>query len=269
MNILLFGSSGMLGSYVYNILKDDYNIIRVKRTDFDIENDEWTKLKAIVESHLNKNDVVINCAGTIPQKIPLNSYRTYVRINTLFPHKLSEICKEKNARLIHITTDCVYDGIKGNYSETDKHTATNIYGISKSEGEPHEATVIRTSIIGEELSGKKSLLEWVKQQKNGKIKGYLNHYWNGVTCLTLANIIQEIISNNLFWNGVKHVFSPDIVSKHDLCCFINKIYNLNIDIEPHNDSVSKNMTLTGNHEYVIDNIYNQILRLKEFNLEKE
>jgi dTDP-4-dehydrorhamnose reductase len=269
MKILLFGSSGMLGSYVYNILKCDYTIICIRRDGFDIEIDEWSKLKAIIEYNLNENDIIINCAGIIPQKISLDNYRTYIRTNTLFPHKLNEICKQKNAKLIHVTTDCVYDGLKGNYVESDKHTATNIYGISKSEGEPEDATVIRTSIIGEELSSKKSLLEWVRSNKNGKIQGFVNHYWNGVTCLTLANIIKEIISKNLFWNGVKHVFSSDIVSKYDLCCYINKIYSLNIDIEPHNDSVSKNMTLTGDKIFTIDNIYNQILKLKDFNLHDE
>ena len=152
---------------------------------------------------------------------------------------------ENKFKFIHITTDCVYDGSKGKYSENDIHTTKNIYGITKSLGEPEEATIIRTSIIGEELTNKKSLIEWIKSNKNGEINGYINHYWNGVTCLTLANFIKNIIDNNNFWKGVKHVFSEDIVSKYDLCYYINEIYNLNIKINKYEDALSKNMTLIG------------------------
>lgn len=264
MKIYLFGSTGMLGRYVFNILNNKYDIICINRDNFDIKNDLWENLERILEKNLNENDIIINCAGIIPQKTPFDNYRDYIRINTLFPHKLNELCIKSRAKLMHITTDCVYDGLKGNYTLLDEHTATNIYGISKSEGEPHNATIIRTSIIGEELSGKKSLLEWVKSNKNGKIKGYINHYWNGVTCLTLANFIKDIIDNNNFWSGVKHIYSPETISKYELCCFINEIYNLNIDIEPHNDSLSKNMTLGGEKIYSIDKIYNQIIELSKF-----
>jgi dTDP-4-dehydrorhamnose reductase len=265
MIIVLFGSTGMLGRYVYNILKNEYNIICIKRNDFDIENDNWSKLNYIIESNLKENDVIINCAGIIPQKYQNDNYKTYIRVNTLFPHKLNEISKKNNYKFIHITTDCVYDGLKGDYSVNDTHSAKNIYGISKSQGEPEEATIIRTSIIGEELTGKKSLIEWVKSNKDGKIKGYTNHFWNGVTCLPLANLIKNIIDSNDFWKGVKHIFSPDKVSKYDLCCYINEIYGLNINIEKYEDSISKNMTLIGEFK-IKEPIFEQILKLKEFNL---
>lgn len=253
----------MLGQYVYKVLTKDYSVVCIKRDIFDIEKDSWHKLESSLIT-LEKDDIVINCAGTIPQKVSLTDYRQYIRVNTLFPHKLNEISKVKNAKFIHITTDCVFDGLKGSYTENDKHTATNIYGISKSEGEPEDATIIRTSIIGEEVSGKKSLLEWVKSKKNGKINGYKNHYWNGITCLTLANFIKNIIDDNNFWKGIRHVFSPDIVSKYDLCCYINEIYDLNIDIESYEDLVSKNMTLTGNNKFITSNIYDQIKEQYKF-----
>lgn len=262
MNILLFGSTGMLGRYVLNVLNNDFNVICIKRNDYDIENDSWEKLEEIIKNNLKENDIIINCSGIIPQKIGKDGLKTYIRINTLFPHKLQCISKEKNANFIHITTDCVFDGKIGNYNEDSLHTACDLYGISKSLGEPENATIIRTSIIGEELFGKKSLLEWVKNNKNGEINGYTNHYWNGVTCLTLANFIKTMIDNNNFWKGVKHIFSKNIVSKYDLCCYINEIYDLNIKINKHEDTNAKNMTLTGEIE-ISETIFEQIEDLKK------
>ena len=228
--IYLFGSSGMLGNYVKTILSKSYEIICYNRNDYDILNDKFNKLNIIMRK-LKKNDIVINCAGVIPQKENLQEYEKYIKINSLFPHKLQEIVKNHNSKLIHITTDCVFNGKKDNsYDENDTHTEKNIYGISKSLGEPENATIIRTSIIGEETNGKKSLLEWVKSNKNGTINGYNNHLWNGITCLQLALIIKKIIDKNLFWEGVRHIYSPNIVSKYDLCIYINEIYNLNITI---------------------------------------
>ena len=287
MNIVLFGSTGMLGRYVNYNLKESYNVICIKREQFDIENDEWYKLEDLLSDNLkyhhnnendnnendnnendnNENDnkennIIINCAGIIPQKYKNDHFKTYIRVNTLFPHKLNEISKKLNCKFIHITTDCVFDGVKGNYYVNDIHSAKDIYGISKSQGEPEDATIIRTSIIGEELYGKRSLIEWVKSNKDGSIKGYINHYWNGVTCFELAKYIKNMIYNNEFWLGVRHICSPNIVTKYELCSYINEIYNLNINIEKYEDSISKNMTLCG--EYISENtIFSQIIDLKK------
>ena len=267
MNIILLGSTGMLGRYVYYNLKENYNVICIKRDQFDIENDEWSKLEHLLCDNLKENDIIINCAGIIPQKYKNDNFKSYIRVNTLFPHKLNEISKKNSYKFIHITTDCVYDGSNGNYYVNDVHTSKDIYGISKSQGEPEDATIIRTSIIGEELTGKKSLIEWVKSNKDGKIKGFTNHYWNGVTCFELAKYIKNVVDNNTFWNGIKHICSPNIVTKYELCCYINEIYELNINIEKYEDSTSKNMTLCG--EYISKNtIFDQIAELKNsLNLE--
>ena len=247
----------MLGRYVFQVLKEKYNVKCINRTDYDIENNTFEELEQILASQIKKNDIIINCAGIIPQKYKKDDYKTFILVNTLFPYKLNDFAIKYNLKLIHITTDCVYDGTKGNYIENDLHTAKDIYGISKSLGEPAEATIIRTSIIGEELTGKKSLIEWVKSQKNGIINGYTNHYWNGVTCLTLAKFIKNMIINNNFWKGIKHVYSENKITKYDLCCYINDIYDLNINIEKYEDSISKNMTLTGEIK-IKETIYEQI-----------
>ena len=265
MSIILFGSTGMLGNYVLNIFKNDFNVICIKRSDFNIENENWNILDELLKNYITtNNDVIINCAGVIPQKHNFEEFRKYIRINTLFPHKLSEYSSKYNCKFIHITTDCVFDGTKGNYDVIDKHSANNIYGITKSEGEPLNATIIRTSIIGEENYGKKSLLEWVKSKEKTEINGFKNHLWNGVTCLTLAKIIKQIIIKNAFWLGIKHIFSPNIVSKYELCQIINKVYDLNIKIISIDDKTSKNMTLNGEKLFEIDEIEKQIEELKKY-----
>jgi dTDP-4-dehydrorhamnose reductase len=153
-------------------------------------------------------------------------------VNSLFPHVLEEVSKTIGCKVIHITTDCVFSGLRGFYSETDDHDCVDEYGKTKSLGENKNLMVIRTSIIGEELKNKKSLIEWVKSQNNSKVNGFTNHFWNGVTCLELAKFVENIISTESYWAGVRHIFSPEIVSKFDLLRIIKKTYNLNIDITP-------------------------------------
>lgn len=268
MKILIFGSTGMLGRYVTCILSDIYNVICCNRQEFDIITDNWNKLYDVTEN-LTSGDIIINCAGTIPQKYNPDNLIAYIRVNSIFPHKLSEIAKNKTLNFIHITTDCVYSGMKGNYRPYDKPDTKNIYGISKYLGEPEDAMIIRTSIIGEEITGKKSLLEWVLQNSNGAIKGFNNHIWNGVTCLSLAELIYTIIKESGYWKGVRHIFSPRHVSKYELCCIINEIYNLHIEIENTQDIVSKNMTLTDSTSFIKDDIYVQIQNQKNFKGLKE
>lgn len=266
MKIVLFGCTGMLGRYVFRVLKETREVTCILRDDYDIENDTWTKLECILTNILQENDVVINCSGLIPQKNKDN-LKSYIKINSLFPHKLNTICNSLKCKLIHITTDCVFSGIKGNYNEFDIHDSTSFYGISKSLGETEDATIIRTSIVGEEMYNKNSLLEWVLSNKDKNIMGFTNNYWNGVTCLTLARIINNIINNNLYWKGVKHIYSPEIITKFQLCQYINKIYDLNITIEP-NANEYKNLSLSSIHDniFTIDTIYNELIEQKNFNI---
>lgn len=264
--IYLFGSTGMLGNYVKKVLSyNNYDITYINREQYNVLIDCFGKLNTIL-SNCNENDIIINCIGLINQKANASDIHDYIKINTLFPHKLNEIAKKYKSKLIHITTDCVFDGVTGNYNENSKPNSNEIYGISKLLGEPEDCTIIRTSIIGHEIKHKKSLLEWVISKKNGKINGYTNHFWNGVTCLKLANIIMEIIKKNLFWNGIRHIYSSNNISKYELCCIINDIYKLNINIEEtqHNNCI--NRVLNSNFEipFVIPNIKEQIIEQKNF-----
>jgi dTDP-4-dehydrorhamnose reductase len=247
MKIFLFGSSGMLGNYIYRVLQQnsEHEIIPINRDIYDVITCDYIKLELIFKES-NPNDIIINCIGLIPQREP--DERDLITINTLFPIKLGEIANKKQMKFIHITTDCVFSGEKGDYNEISEHDSNKLYGITKSLGEHINGCIIRTSIIGEENSNKLSLLEWVKKNKNGKIQGFSNFYWNGITCLTLAEIIKKMIIENKFWTGVRHIYSPEIVNKYSLCKIINDIYNLNIHIEEYELDSPKYMTLTTIYE---------------------
>lgn len=273
MKILLFGSNGMLGSYVKLYLSDKLEIIPLIRKDYDIDNLSIKSLeKLFIEKKMKENDLVINCAGIIhhsSKKRKLDN-KLYFKINSLFPVLLSQICNEFNIKMIHITTDCVFSGEKGNYDEKSPHDETNDYGVSKSLGELCNATIIRTSIIGEEINNKYSLLEWVKSNKNKEINGFINHYWNGVTTLQLSKIIYRIINEKLYWKGVRHIFSQNVVSKYELIVLINNSYNLNIKINKYKTIKNINKSLTTKYDtnkyFLIPKLNIQIEELSNYNI---
>jgi dTDP-4-dehydrorhamnose reductase len=230
-HIIIFGSNGMLGRYLYKYFNDlnNFRVIPITRKDFEINEKNMLTLlnflKGISDQEQDNKVTVINCTGLIPQRQNL-SKQDFLLVNTVFPLALEKVCTQLKYNFIHASTDCVFNGSKGKYSENDIPDANSIYGISKTLGEPLNSTVIRTSIIGEELDNKLSFLEWVKNSK-GEINGYNNHYWNGITCLQYCHLVEAIISKKLFWKGIKHIYSSDIVSKYELCCIIADVYNLN------------------------------------------
>jgi dTDP-4-dehydrorhamnose reductase len=271
MSIFLFGSNGMLGNYVKKYLTEqNYNVISITRNDYNLSNISIESLsKFLNEKNLKRNDIVINCAGIIPQSSKdkeLNN-KIYYKINSIFPIVLSMISKYNECNFIHITTDCVFSGKDCMYNELSIHDEVNDYGCSKSLGEICNGTIIRTSIIGDEINYKRSLVEWIKSNKDKEINGYINHWWNGVTCLQLSKIIYKIINENLYWNGVRHIFSPTTVNKYELCKMINDTYNLNINIKEFNtEKVDKSIKTI----YETNNIFNipelniQINEMKDY-----
>lgn len=165
--------------------------------------------------------------------------------------------------------NCVYNGNKGGYDEESIHDSEDIYGRSKSLGEPENASVIRTSIIGEEKFNQLSLIEWVKSNKGNIVNGFVNHTWNGITCLEFAKVCEMMIKENLFWKSVKHVHSPTVVTKCDLVEAISRIYDLEVEVTP---------TETDNHcfrdlksirdDIVIEvpELYTQIEEIRKFKI---
>jgi len=240
--ILVLGSTGMLGSYVFKHLSScGLSVNKLNRDEYNAECGDFKKLVSQTKiQELKKGDVIVNCIGLLPHVFKSNSIsadqfddetnQKFILINSILPHNLSKIQILKNIKVINITSDCVYSGDKGDYSEEDVPDYYWIYGITKTAGECDEICNIRSSIIGEEQFNKRSLLEWVLSNKNKEINGYTNYIWNGVTCLQMAKIIEDVIKKNLFWEGTRHILSPSKVSKHKLTSLINEIYGLNIKI---------------------------------------
>ena len=274
--VFVFGSTGMLGRYMTSYLKKNtqFDVIEVTRKEIDAYSVDTEFIIKFLEGngvYISSNDVVINCMGIIPQSKNVNdtSSRAYFRINSLFPNMLATACKITCTKYIHITTDCVFSGTCGSYTEDSIHDETNDYGVSKSLGELGiDATVIRTSIIGEELKNKYSLLEWVKSHRNKEIKGFTNHYWNGVTCLELSKIVEKIIMNKDYWKGVRHMFSPRPVSKYEIVVMINDIYGLNNTVIEYETETMVDKTILSKHNHCammnIPDLYTQITELQQY-----
>ena len=204
--------------------------------DYDISLATHENIKTFLK--LSGVDVVINAAGIIHQSNPKDYCGNYT-----FPIILGQHCKDAGAHMIHITTDCVFSGSRGDYTELDTPDANTEYGISKAKGDVALGTIIRTSIIGEELKNKWSLLEWVKTRRGMDVHGYTNQIWNGVTCWQLSKIIKEIISTDNFWEGVRHVYSPTPVSKYQLIKMISDVYGLDVNVKPIEAYTCQRMTL--------------------------
>uniref|UniRef100_A0A6C0ERB9 RmlD-like substrate binding domain-containing protein n=1 Tax=viral metagenome TaxID=1070528 RepID=A0A6C0ERB9_9ZZZZ len=267
--ILLFGSTGMLGRYIYSYFKQ-HTIIEVVPINYRISNDNFDLLeKVLLENNINNKTCVINCIGLIPQRKNKSTTDTeYFLVNSIFPQILWSICKRYNAKMIQPTTDCVFSGKKGGYVESDSHDETNSYGMSKSLGEPAGCTCIRTSIIGKEVLNKKSFLEWVISNNNNKINGWTNHMWNGITCLEYCEIIEKIIKEKLFWSGVRHIYSPTPKSKYEMSKMIADIFDLGIEINDVKSNEPCDKTLLSDYDnlFEIKELYIQINKLKSFKL---
>lgn len=176
-------------------------------------------------------DIVINCIGIIKQLPAAFNHIQSIKINALFPNQLSEICSAVGARLIHFSTDCVFSGNRGNYTEVDLPDPVDLYGHTKYLGEvykPHCVT-LRTSIIGHELKTRNGLVEWFLAQ-TGSVQGYKNAIYTGFPTIEMSRIISEFIIPNGSVRGLVHVSSAPI-NKFDLLSLIASVYKKDIRIE--------------------------------------
>ncbi len=181
--------------------------------------------------------VVINCIGIIKQLPVAKDPIISITVNSLFPHQLAQACKAIGARLIHISTDCVFAGDKGNYTEDDRPDAIDLYGRSKLLGELDypPCITLRTSIIGHELKGNHGLVEWFLSQR-GKVRGFTRAIYSGFPTIELARIIADYVILNPELTGLYHV-SSDPISKYELLKLVAERYGKKIEIEPYADFV--------------------------------
>ena len=252
MRILILGATGMLGSAMSRFLSQDksfhvYGTVRSAQVSHDLNKKSlFTTISGIdVENNDSlvtafataRPDVVINCVGLVKQLGNANIPLQAIPINALLPHKLALLCQAMGSRLIHVSTDCVFSGKKGNYLETDFPDADDLYGRSKFLGEvdyPHAVT-LRTSIIGHELFGHKSLLEWFLRQE-GSVNGYTRAIFSGLPTVELARVVRDFVLPKPELHGVYHV-AVQSISKFELLKQVSEIYNKKIKIIPADELV--------------------------------
>ncbi|MCX6111685.1 MAG: sugar nucleotide-binding protein [Proteobacteria bacterium] len=264
-NVLVFGACGMLGYAVSEYFKrNDYCVDSITRKEFDIAKDNIKQ----IESAIQNTDVVINCAGVIKSRIDITPIEDILKVNSIFPRNLAKLCNKYKKFCFHITTDCAFSGNRGKYTESDYFDAEDVYGLSKSAGESTDCMVLRTSIIGEEKETSRSLLEWVRSNKNGTIDGFTNHLWNGLTTTYLTTVITNILNLNLYRPGIFHIFSDKIVNKFELVSMINEVYNLGISINKFETSKSCDRSLSSEKDLcekvVKKTLRKQIEEMKRF-----
>lgn len=248
MRILILGVTGMLGSAVFKTLSQDssYEVWGTLRSagalQYFKEQDQGRLVLGVdvldqdtLVSVLGniRPQVVINCVGLIKQLADAKDPLSALPINSMLPHRLAKLCELINARLIHVSTDCVFSGLKGAYIEADVSDAEDLYGKSKFIGEIHDdshAVTLRTSIIGHELGSQFSLIDWFLAQE-GPIKGYAKAIFSGLPTIELARVMKDYVIPNLELHGLYHV-SAEPIDKLSLLRIVAEVYNHEIEIKP-------------------------------------
>jgi dTDP-4-dehydrorhamnose reductase len=247
MKVLILGGSGMLGHKLvqvlserfdvrttfrgtakpyarYGLFTDDRVIEGVSAGDFD------TVIAALAKA---RPDVVVNAIGVVKQSGLAKDPVPSIAVNSLFPHRLAQLCRAAGARLIHVSTDCVFSGRKGNYVETDAPDPEDLYGRSKHLGElgPGEGLTLRTSMIGRELGTAHGLIEWFLGQRGRSVRGFKKAIFSGFTTQALAELIGRVIAEWPRLEGVWHV-AADPINKYDLLQLARQQYRLDVRVEP-------------------------------------
>lgn len=257
MKILIIGGTGMLGHKVFQILRSQFpgtmatTLDEVRKPPFDqvpllqgedvisgVDVTDFDRLRGIL-SEL-RPDYIVNCVGIVKQRDESRLAIPSITINALLPHKLAEIAGQWGGRVIHPSTDCVFNGKRGNYGEEDLSDAEDLYGKSKFLGEINSqgnALTLRTSIIGRELVSHNSLLDWFLRQNGLSIQGFNRVIYSGVTTNQFARVVAFIVTQHPSLNGLYQLVSEPI-NKYDLLLMIRDAYKLNITIDPSDSEIS-------------------------------
>lgn len=245
--ILVLGASGMLGNAVFRLFSEcaeyeAFGTIRSDRSKKMFSESLWNNLLSGIDvenidslmqvmSEI-KPDVVINCIGLVKQLSEADDPLLAIPINSLLPHRLARLCAVAGARFIHMSTDCVFSGSKGMYLDSDYSDAKDLYGRSKFLGEVDypNAITLRTSIIGHELDGARSLVGWFLAQ-SGPVKGFRKAIFSGLPTVEIARLIRDYVIPHPELHGLYHV-SADPINKLELLELVAKTYGKSIDIQP-------------------------------------
>jgi dTDP-4-dehydrorhamnose reductase len=248
MRVLVLGASGMLGSAVFREFDGHapYDVWGLVRNEAFLlyfspaqQSRILTGVDVLDEAALRaafervRPDVVINCVGLIKQKEQVEDPLVVLPINAMLPHRLALLCAPGNVRLLHISTDCVFSGRKGMYTEDDPSDAEDLYGKSKYIGELRDAVhavTLRTSIVGRELNSSRALVDWFLTQQ-GAVHGFKRSIFSGMTAIELARIMRDVVLPDASLHGLYHVSSAPI-SKFDLLKLVALQYGKAIEVLP-------------------------------------
>lgn len=249
MRILIFGVSGLIGHVLYQKLTQrfgdvfgtlhggrnrfkQYSLFGTERILENVDVADFDNVTAIGAKL--KPDVILNCAGITKRRPEVNDPLRAITVNSLFPHRLAAWGEKHNARVIHFSTDCVFDGSKGDYTEDDITTGRDAYGQTKALGEicyDHSLT-IRSSFIGRELAVHSELLDWFLQQRGQRIKGFTRAWYSGISTIEMARIVGDIIEYHPDVSGLKQLSVAEPVNKYDLLCMARDAFGIDVEIVP-------------------------------------
>jgi dTDP-4-dehydrorhamnose reductase len=253
VKVLVLGGFGMLGHKVCEVFSARFDlwvtvrsapagveVAAVERTITEVRAEDFESVALAVTDV--RPDVIVNCIGIVKQLAAAKSAIPSIEVNALFPHRVAKLAESLDARMIQISTDCVFSGRKGFYSEGDEPDPVDLYGRTKLLGETeYEHTLtVRTSIVGRELTGANGLLEWFLLQ-SGSVRGFRRAIFSGLTTRALAETLALVIEEHPTLNGVWHVASEPI-NKYDLLGEFARVYHRDVRIEP-DDSVEIDRSL--------------------------
>ncbi len=261
MRICVLGASGLIGHKLVQQLRprfgDVVGVLHGTReglehtglydADVTVENlqaEDWDQVEGILSDV--KPDAVLNCAGITKRRPEVDEPRLAIAVNALLPHLIADWAKNNNSRLIHFSTDCVFDGTKGDYTEDDYTSGTDAYGRTKALGEvndDHNLT-IRSSFIGRELRVHSELLDWFLHQRGQSIGGFSKALYTGISTLEMSRIVGDIIEHHSGLAGLYQLSMPQAIDKYSLICLFRDAFGMDVEIAP-NDSVEVKANLIG------------------------
>jgi len=247
MRVLILGVAGMAGHKLWQVLGDEFEAYGTLHGDPTAYEHTGLFDRAGVLSHVDAEDLqalvrvfaqirpeaVINAVGIVKQRAEAKQALPSLAINAVLPHRLAMLCAACGARLIHLSTDCVFTGARGGYTEDDVSDAQDLYGRTKLLGEVDycPGLTLRTSIIGRELANHRGLVDWFLSQRGKQVRGFTKAIFSGLTTLELSRLIAKLLREFPDLSGLYQV-STDPISKYDLLCLIREVYGLDISIEP-------------------------------------
>ena len=261
MRIVILGASGLIGHKLLQQFQTRFDEVhgvlhgsaeRFAHLDFmkraplheNIQGEDFDQVSHVLDTV--KPDAVLNCLGITKRRPEVNDPLRAVAVNSLLPHRLGAWARQNGSRVIHFSTDCVFDGTEGNYTEGSVTTARDAYGQTKALGETrddHNLT-IRSSFIGRELAVHSELLDWFLKQNGKSIKGYSRAMYTGISTLEMARIIGDIVEKHTDLSGLYQLSMAEPIDKYSLLLLFRDAFGLDVEIEP-DDTVAIDARLDG------------------------